>query len=262
MNKLFFHIRQHRVAIIIIAILSILFILFTTYFVINAEKMKKGNEDLLSYNKQMGELFLALQDNILSTTKATQQRELFIIYSADYILKHYNEYKSNLPPMTPTTITTFLSEIYSKSLIYNIDPFLPLAFAQVETHFYNDAIGQDGERSVFQFMDMTARETYRKINKPFLPNWYQDPQESVTLWFAYYHELNNNFIHESEERSVRWTALAYNAGLYRNGLRRAFNTDQGIDQFVNQVYISKGNKHYNREVWNTYLKLKQGFELK
>jgi soluble lytic murein transglycosylase-like protein len=258
------YIRKNVILLIVIIILGLSFISSIVFFNKKTTEIQQRSEELVSYNQEMGALFIAFQENIISQNLINQRRDVFMIYAMDIIVKNYIEHKSTrYKEMAHSDIIIFLDEIYSNSIATGINPFLPLAFARVETQFYNDAIGLDGERSVFQFMEATARETYRKLNIPYLEDWWRNPKEVVRLWFAYYHELSNNFIHESEERSVRWTALAYNAGLYRNRMKYNFINGAAIDEFVSSVYIyNKGNRHYNREIWNTYLIYKNGFELR
>jgi soluble lytic murein transglycosylase-like protein len=261
---MFTYIRQNFILLIIIAILALSFTSSIVFFNKKTTEIQQRSEELVSYNQEMGALFIAFQERIISQNLINQRRDVFMIYAMDIIAKNYISHRSTkYSEMSHNDIIIFLDEIYSNSVATGINPFLPLAFARVETQFYNEALGVDGERSVFQFMEATARETYRKLNLPYLEDWWRDPKETVRLWFAYYHELSNHFVSESEERSVRWTALAYNAGLYRNRMKYNFANGAAIDEFVSSVYIyNKGNKHYNREIWNTYITYKHGFELK
>jgi hypothetical protein len=258
MNKL---LKQHWPAIVIISFLLLVIVGVVFYLTNKIEKVKQDSEDLVLYNQQMGELFISFQEKILSQSLINQSRDLFMIYSMNIITKHYIQYKSSAyKEMTSNEIITFLDEIYKNSTIANINPFIPLAFACVETDFRNDAVGLDGERSVFQFMETTARETYRKLNLPYLDNWWKDPKEIVRVWFAYYQELSNNFISPDPEQTIRWTALAYNVGLYRNRMKYHFSIGTHIDVFVNTLYYHKGNRDYNKEVYNTFMEYNKGFE--
>jgi hypothetical protein len=253
--------KQNLIAVAIITVLVIGIFSITFYLTSKIEEIKRNSKELVLYNQQMGELFLILQERITSQNLINQSKDIFMVYSMNIITKHYIQNKSpRYSPMSSSDIIIFLDEIYLNSIVSGINPFIPLAFACVETDFYNDALGLDGERSVFQIMETTARETYRKLNLPYLDNWWRDPKECVRLWFAYYHELSNNFIHEDNEKTIRWTALAYNIGLYRNKMIYNFSIETNIDHFVNDLYYSKGNRNYNKQIYEVFLDYSSNFD--
>jgi type II secretory pathway pseudopilin PulG len=254
-------IRQHLISIIVVLILLGVIASTIYYFSQKIEVIQQQSENLVAYNQQMGELYIHFQEKILARTLVNERRDIFMIYSMNIIIRHYIEKNSSrYRKMTSNEIITFLDEIYINSQNTGINPFIPLAFACVETDFYNDAVGLDGERSMFQFMNSTVRGVYWKLHLPYLDDWWKDPKECVRVWFAYYHELSNNFIHEDPEQTIRWTALAYNVGLYRNRLLYNFNAGNDIDYYISTIYRSKGNSSYSRKVYEKYLEYSTGFD--
>lgn len=253
--------KRNLILLIIIIILLAVICCGVLFFNYKTEQILVNSRQITEYNEQMGELFVALQEHLFSQNTLNHKKDVFMVYSMGIIVNYYTQTSSAYDQMSKEDIIIFLEEIYMNSIVYGIDPFLPLAFARVETGFYYTAVGLDGERSVFQFMDETARETYAGLNSPYLPEWWKDPKEAVRLWFSYYHKLSNHFINENEEKQVRWSALAYNVGLYRNQLRLNFNSGADIDMFVSTIYKFKGNPDYNKNVWLFYNEYKQKFNL-
>ena len=257
------YMRQNLILLIIIIAMIMIGTCIVIFYNAKIFLITKQSEDLVEYNKQMGELFITWQEQLYKQNQLHERRDSFMIYTSDIIIKHYINHKSVVyKQMTSNEIIILLDTIYSCSLSYGIDPFLPLAFAVVETDLYNDAIGADGERSIYQFMPETAREMYRELNIPFNENYWRDPCESTKLWFAYYKKLSMNFSSENEERTIKWTALSYNAGLYRNSLRYYFNNDYDIEMYLRNFPIRKGINTYYKDIYNKYVEFKSGFELK
>jgi soluble lytic murein transglycosylase-like protein len=208
----------------------------------------------------MNELFVSLQENILFKDSISQRRSDFIIFGGSII---ENTYLSNpskeLRQLTADERVELLSEIYKYSNSYEIDPFLPLAFAYVETRFYPTVVGKDGERSLFQFMDHTARATYVELQESFIPGWFNNQKEAVKLWFAHYRKLSNRFLTRTEEDNIRFTAIAYNAGLYRNALLHYYDNDKTINEYLSDYPLKYGIKEYNMNVYKKWIEFKQKF---
>jgi hypothetical protein len=197
-----------------------------------------------------------------------RMKEHFISYGKEIIRRHYLD--NRIPEsrqMTPFARDEFLEAIWdfaSSGLYPNAGIpeglFLPLAFARVESDFIPGAVGLDGERSVFQFMDQTARERYRRSGRSFIPNFCSVPREAVWLWFEYYsRELSVNFETDDFERRVRWTALAYNAGLYRNRLIHYFRQGSTVEAYLRDFPLRRGIATYSRLIWETYYTYRSGF---
>jgi hypothetical protein len=261
-EKIWGLIKPYWVAILIILILSSAILIVYREFTNQISQIHADSQQLVTYNQQMGELFISLQERIISQNLINQRHDVFMIYSMDIIVKHYLEHPSNKRQMRPDEIITFLDEIWKQFEITGINPFIPLAFATIETDFYYEEIGRDGERSIFQFMEETARETCAELKSPFISNWWKDQKEAVRLFYSFYYKISNNFISDDEETTIRWSALAYNAGLYRNSLKYYFKNGYSIEEYLVDFPIRKGISSYNNNIYRTFVKYRNGFELK
>jgi hypothetical protein len=254
------------------AIAILLALSLTATILINSNNLKIFKED----NRMVMELErMRIEDtlarieriNYLAYTNDTT-KVFFINYAKDLINRHYLTHRiPEARRMSPIEKDEFLELIweYASSGIYPsvglpLGLFLPLSYALNESEFIPDAIGGDGERSVFQFMESTAREIYRRNGKTFVPDFWRHPREYVWLWFEYYdRHLAWNFVHEDLERHVRWTALAYNAGLYRNRLLHYFNQGWSIESYLRDFPLVRGIARYNRRIWEVYVEYREGF---
>jgi hypothetical protein len=255
--------KRFWILIVVIAILTGSLIVGYHLFTKQIEEIQAKSEQLVTYNQQMGELFIAFQERIISQNLISQRHDVFMVYAMDIIVKHYlNHPNKNYRQMSAPEIILFLDEIWKQYEVTNISPFIALAFAAIETDYYFGAVGKDGERSVFQFMDYTARNTFSELHLPWTGDWWKNPQLSVRLFYAYYHKLSINFTSENEEKTIRWTALAYNAGLYRNGMKYHFDVGDSIDSYLYLYPLKRGISDYNLKVYNKYIEYRDGFDLK
>jgi len=256
------YIKENLILIMVIVVLVIIGIGGLMFFNTKILLITKQSEDLVNYNKQMGELFITWQEHLFKQNQMNARRDSFIIYASDIIIKHYIANPSRVHrPMTSSEIIILVDAIYNNSQSYGIDPFLPLAFARVESDFYPDVLGLDGEKSIYQFMMSTAENMSRELHIPWNENFWRDPTASTQLWFAYYKKLSMNFVSESEERTIKWTSLAYNAGLYRNQLRYYFDQNAEIETYLRNFPIRKGISTYYKQIYDTYIQYKSGFEV-
>ena len=219
---------------------------------------------LVEYNNEMGEFFITWQNKLASQNKNETIKTLYIAYASDIIIKHYqNNQTTRYRQMSKSEIYDFLSLIYdyaNSGAFETADEFLPLAYAVVETDFYFNPIGLDGERTVFQFMEQTAQYVYRQHGRPYFQGWYNSINETVWLWFHFHRELSLNFLNVDKEREIRWTALAYNAGLYRNRLIPYYKADSTIERYLYDYPLNKGISTYNRQIYEKYMEYRSGFK--
>lgn len=212
------------------------------------------------------EFLLYLERRISSQSVEEETKVIYILYARNIIDNHYRVF--GVPQheqMTDAQIADFLEQIflYAKTLPIPIEEglFLPLAYASVETHFCPGRVGGDGERSLFQFMDDTAKQTYERNGKSYNPNFWNRAEEYVWLWFAHYGDIVRYFDSPNTERKIRFTAIAYNAGLYRNELRLAFNENWTIEQYLNKHPLKKGIASYNEDIYTRFIQYKEDFTL-
>jgi len=144
--------------------------------------------------------------------------------------------------------------------------FIPLSYLTVESNFVpfktnKEYIeGEDGERSMFQFMIGTAREVYRRNGRTYVEQFWRYPKEYVWLFFEYYDRMvTPNFIHEDYERQVRWSAVGYNRGFYRNLVLPHFNQGFTLQQHFNISPLKKGSENYHNHIWRYYSQYREGF---
>jgi len=232
-------------------------------------KIKHESKSLIELTNQRDQFYIEWHSRVAKDNQNEHIKSLYFDYASELIRRHYQKVPSKTQrQMRPDEIYSFLDTIYYYA-VSNIFPsakypdglFLPLAFACVETDFYPDVVGLDGERSVFQFMTDTARSVYFQNGKPFVANFWMLPQESVWLWFNYYRQLSSNFICDSKEREIQWTALAYNAGLYRNKILHYFSQGYSVEKYLNHYPYKKGNSAYSRKVYEIFKEYKEGFTI-
>jgi len=144
--------------------------------------------------------------------------------------------------------------------------FLPLAYLTVEANFipYNPngsyITGGDGEKGMFQFMIATARDVYRRNGRTYVEEWWRYPKEYVWLFFEYYDRMvTPNFICDDLERQVRWSAVGYNRGFYRNLVIPHFQAGYSLSQHFGISPIRRGSENYNVLIWNYYCQYRNGF---
>ena len=241
--------------------------LVVVFFNFKIEKIISDTKSMVELNNSREQFYIEWHAQVSSHNQNEHIKSLYFNYASELIRQHYQKRPSQVcRQMRPDEIYNLLDTIYTYSVSglfptagYPDGLFLPLAFACVETDFYPDVIGEDGERSIFQFMDLTARAVFADNGKPFVDNFWQSPNESVWLWFNYYRQLSTNFVNEDKEREVRWSALAYNAGLYRNRLVPYFQNGSSIEAYLKEYPLLKGSLVYNRKVYETFLEYKNGF---
>jgi len=229
----------------------------------------QGSRDLMDLSISREQFYIEWHERVSRQNTNEHTKALYFNYASELIRQHYQRNPSlSKRQMRPDEIYDLLDAIwyYTASdvfptLSYPDGLFLPLAFAVVETDFYPDVIGEDGERSIFQFMDATARDNYSRNGRTFVDNFWLIPQESVWLFFNYYRHLSSNFIHEDKEREIRWTALAYNAGLYRNRLIPRFEQGFSIDAYLREFPLNRGFTGYNRRIYEMFRQYRDGFGL-
>ena len=228
--------------------------------------MQEAN-DMFDLNSSREQFYIEWRERSARQSQNEHVKALYFNYASEIIRQHYLKKPSAaLRRMRPDEIYDLLDTIYNYASS-NVFPtanfpdglFLPLAFACVETDFYPESEGEDGERSIFQFMDYTARSVYYENGRPFVDCFWQSPQECVWLWFNYHRKLSINFIHEDKEQEIRWTALAYNAGLHRNRLLPSFQKGLSIELYLREYPLLKGSAGYNRRVYEIFTKYKEGF---
>jgi hypothetical protein len=244
---------------IVSIILGITIVIIVAFFFQANERIQEKAERLVDYNGQMGELFIAWQEQISSNAELGNKRDIFIIYSSNIIINHYLDHPSTQKPMSKKDIIIFVEEIYARANEFKISPFIPLAFAAVESNFYPDAVGLDGERSVFQFMDDTVRDTYVELHTPYVKDWWKTPTEAVKVFFAHYYKLSTNFTARDDDENIRWAALAYNAGLYRNALKAYYTSGSSIDAYLKDYPLKRGIRAYNQNILETYHRYRENF---
>jgi len=145
--------------------------------------------------------------------------------------------------------------------------FIPLAYLTVESNFIpfksnggGYIEGGDGERSMFQFMIATAKEVYRRNGRTYVEQFWRFPREYVWLFFEYYdRQVTPNFIDPDYERQVRWSAVGYNRGFYRNLVVPHFNQGLTLQQHFNISPLRKGNERYHDDIWKYYSQYRSGF---
>lgn len=266
---------------IIIGVLIILLIIGLVFSITFMNKQINVGKDLMTesnYIVQQYEEFISAQiaeSNRLDSSE--RERESYILYFDRLIINFYADNPSNrLNEMNAEQRRLLLGSIYdyakSPSANYGfIDEYLPLAFIFVETQFYpyrtrngNKELirGGDGERSMFQFMEGTAKDVYRRMGKEWNSEWYTSIEDSVWVWFNGYKEI---FVRPFEDASsdefrIRWSAYHYNRGGYRNQLIPYYKAGRTIEQHLIDYPINKGNKEYNNQIYFYYLQFKNGFE--
>jgi len=231
------------------------------------DNMAENQRQMVEYNEMMGMFFIDWQEKIAEQNSNEHIKSAYIAYGADIIFRHYQRQRvAEHRRMTPREINDLLETIYyyakSNAFPQSAYPdglFLPLAYAAIESDFIPVAIGADGERSIFQFMEATAREVYRRNGKPFVPNFWQCPKESTWLWFHYYRQIADNFRHDDKEREIRFSALAYNAGTYRNQLIPYFNRNLSIETYLSHFPLRRGIATYNKMIYDTYRQYRDNF---
>jgi len=247
--------------------LSIISIATAVIVFIQLDKTKHDLKKLAELNNSREQFYIEWHYQVTRNNQNEHIKSLYFDYASELIRQHYVKVPSRTQrQMRPDEIYSLLDTIYYyatsnqfATASYPDGLFLPLAFACVESNFYPEVIGDAGERSIYQFMQDTAQKVYADNGKPFVNNFWQSPQESTWLWFNYYRQLSSNFIHTDKEKEVRWTALAYNVGLYRNGMVYYFNQGTTIDRYLNRHPITRGVATYNQEVYKTFIKYKNGF---
>ena len=231
------------------------------------DKILQDTKDMSELNKSREQFYIEWHARVSSQNQNEHTKSLYFNYASEIIRNHYLKNPAkNKRQMRPDEIYSLLDTIYCYTVSgifptasYPDGLFLPLAFARVETDFYPEVIGEDGERGIFQFMLDTARKVYDENGKPYVDNFWESPNEVVWLWFNYYRQLSTNFIHESKEREIRWTALAYNAGLYRNRLIPYFQRDSTIEAYLREYPLVKGSFSYNRQIYDVFKEYRDGF---
>lgn len=255
----------------IIAVIMAVVVFFTIK--ISFEKM----EDMAQQNADTIELYMSRQDLYtewqfrLSQQNANEQiKGLYIDYVHRIITEQYIQDRVPVSrrltiPQTlefAETIWFLANSGHYPTATYPDALFLPLAFAFVETRFINDLVGADGERSMLQFMESTAKAMYdRSATKTYNRNFWQIPREYIWLWFEYYNYEASNYVCDDPERQIRWSALAYNAGGGRRGMKNYFDSGRTIEEYLRAVPYSRpdADRRYNEKVYNKFAEYKLAF---
>lgn len=252
-------------------------LILTIIFSVNARNRDREEyrDTIVLERMRIEDTLAKYERSIQSVYENERMRDLYVSYGQEIIRNYYVSNRvAQQRQMTPAEKVIFLEEIYNKAAS-GIYPnagmpeglFLPLAFALVETGFvvFNSdgrtpTTGRDGERSVFQFMDGTAREMYRRNGRSYITDWWRHPREYVWLWFEYYSRVESvRFPTDDFERHVRYSALAYNAGGGRRGLQWAFDQGWTVQQYLRNYPLRQGNENYHNEIWNAYSRFRNGF---
>jgi hypothetical protein len=251
------------VAVAVGIALAVVVILFN----VKIEKIMQETRNMVEMNIAREQFYIEWHKRVATQSQNEHTKSLYFNYASEIIRQHYLKNPSQIHrQMRPDEIYSLLDTIYCyassgvfPTASYPDGLFLPLAFIRIETDFYPEVIGEDGERCLFQFMHETARSVYSENGRPFVDNFWESPNESVWLWFNFYRKLSMNFINEDKEREIRWSALAYNTGLYRNRLIPYFQKESTIEDYLREYPLNKGSLSYNWQVFETFIEYKKGF---
>jgi len=260
----------------LMALLAIVIVFIVLAFSARLEEKDEQHKMMLVSERMRIEDTLAKYERTLQTTFESERiKNLFVDYGLEIMRQHYLQ--NRIPEhrqMRPIEKVVFLEEIYERAAS-GIYPnagipeglFLPLAYASVETSFvkFNSdgrtpTTGLDGERSIFQFMESTAREVYRRNGRSFISTFWNEPKEYVWLWFEYYSRVESvRFETDDFERHVRWTALAYNAGGGRTGMKHFFDRGASVQEYLRAYPLRVGISDYHQKIWTAYNQYRTGF---
>jgi len=115
--------------------------------------------------------------------------------------------KENGTTLTVKEIEKYTSLVFDLSQEYDIDPYLSISAAFVESSFNKNKIGDIGERGLYQFRPTTAEEISYKAGIKYYNGIEYNVQHITKLWFEYMDLLLNRF-----NRHIEYALLAYNCG--------------------------------------------------
>jgi hypothetical protein len=115
--------------------------------------------------------------------------------------------------MTEAELNAFVVKVFEEAEVRRISPWIPLAFAQVESSFLkmatsvNTPVGK--ARGLFQFLPSTAKML---LGSAYRDNCEFDVRVATQLWFEYWDVLSTMVDDYDFETKLKWVAVGYLCG--------------------------------------------------
>jgi soluble lytic murein transglycosylase-like protein len=175
--------------------------------------------------------------NVRSSMPSRAERlENFCAKAKAYILREY-------PRNTlGQDIDRFLIKVFESAETYHVSPWLPIAFAAVESGFTARAVSPVGAKGVFQVMPETA---VLILGRDYATDCEFNPLVGVDLWFRYYSSVRNDFEGTSAE-VIPWICAAYLSGV---GAVKAYKKGVGVEDYMKSLAVFEfGDVEYHHKV--------------